>query len=134
FQSVWTRTDQLVADHSVGRSWLWGPSPGLILREPYQDAPGGSRLVQYFDKSRMEINNPNGNPNDPFFVTNGLLVVELISGRMQVGDAAFQPRGPSCSNISGDPDDANAPTYNSFRSVASVGPGLGQTESDKTGQ
>src|SRR5205814_309654 len=83
---VWTRTDRLVADGTVGRSWYWGPQPNTATREYYKDAPGSTRLVQYFDKSRMEINNPNGDPNNPFFVTNGLLVIELISGRMQVGD------------------------------------------------
>ena len=43
------------------------------------------RLVQYFDKTRMEINNP----AKPQEVTNGLLVVEMIEGRIQVGDASF---------------------------------------------
>jgi hypothetical protein len=88
FQKVWERTDKLVADHAVGRSWFWGPEANTATMEFYRDAPGGTRLVQYFDKSRMEINNPAGDPNSPFFVTNGLLVVEMISGRMQVGDSS----------------------------------------------
>src|SRR5437773_10792904 len=33
FQALWARTDQLVADHSVSRSWLWGPNPGLVWHE-----------------------------------------------------------------------------------------------------
>ena len=44
-----------------------------------------SRLVQYFDKTRMEITDPNGDQNSIWYVTNGLLVVELMSGRMQIG-------------------------------------------------
>src|SRR6478672_837320 len=64
FQKVWTRTDKLVADQTVGRSWYWGPQANTATQEYYKDSPGQTRLVQYFDKSRMEINNPAGNPND----------------------------------------------------------------------
>src|SRR5438093_4307514 len=72
FERVWTRTDQLAP--TVHRTYFWGPSPNTgSLLEEYADAPGGARLVQYFDKSRMEINNPGGDPNSPFYVTNGLL-------------------------------------------------------------
>src|SRR5438552_1043053 len=85
FQHVWERTDALVADGRVARTWLWGPEPGEPRLEPWQQAAGRQRLVQYFDKSRMELNNPNADPNSPFYVTNGLLTVELISGQMQVG-------------------------------------------------
>ena len=42
--------------------------------------------MQYFDKARMEINDPNGDRNNLYFVTNGRLVVEMISGRVQTGD------------------------------------------------
>lgn len=134
FERVWTRSDQLVADGQANRSWYWGPQPNTGgLMEDYANAPGGQRLVQYFDKSRMEINDPNGDRSSGFFVTNGLLTDELISGSMQVGDAATLPRGPSCSNVSGDADDPNAPTYNSFRSVASVAPGVGRRDPNKRG-
>ena len=50
----------------------------------------------------MEINNPNGNPADPFYVTNGLLVVEMISGNMQTGANSFSPLSPSDVQIAGD--------------------------------
>ena len=133
FQKVWERTDKLVADQSVGRSWFWGPQANTATVEFYRDAPGGQRLVQYFDKSRMEINNPAGDPNSPFFVTNGLLVVEMISGQMQVGDNTYEPRDPANVNVSGDFDDPNAPTYRSFQNVANTS--LGDHKSpDKTGQ
>jgi hypothetical protein len=44
----------------------------------YQEGPDGQHLVQYFDKSRMEINKPDADPNDPFFVTQGLLARDMI--------------------------------------------------------
>ena len=134
FQRVWTRTDLLVQQGQAPRSWFWGPTPRATMQEPNQESPGGQRLVQYFDKSRMEINDPNGDKNSPFYVTNGLLTVELISGNMQIGAQAFSPRNPACINIAGDSDDPNAPTYASFRSVASVAPGVGRTDADKRGQ
>ncbi|PLS79540.1 MAG: hypothetical protein CYG59_12965 [Chloroflexi bacterium] len=118
FQQVWQRTDKPVAENRLTepRTWLWGPQPSSAShREPYSDSPGGSRLVQYFDKSRMELNNPaNGR------VTNGLLVVEMITGKLQIGDAAFADSSPAEQSVAGDPTEANpnGPTYASFRSVA----------------
>ena len=133
FQRVWTRTDKLVADQAVGRSWLWGPEARTATHEYYRNAPGGTRLVQYFDKSRMEINNPSGNPNDPFFVTNGLLVIELVSGRMQVGDGDYEQRAPAEVNVSGDFNDPDAPTYRSFLNVSNTS--LGDHKApNRTGQ
>jgi hypothetical protein len=115
FERTWARTDKPVADGAVSRTWIWGPEAFTgELREPYADAPGGERVVQYFDKSRMEINNPSGNPDTPFYVTNGLLVVEMVAGRFQTGDAAFDERPqPAAVNIAGDPGDESglSPTY-----------------------
>ena len=65
FQSTWERTDKFVADGLVQRGYFWGPQPGAIKTEQYAQGQGGARLVQYFDKSRMEINNPNGDRNNP---------------------------------------------------------------------
>lgn len=120
FQRVWERTDKLVASGEVKRSWYWGPVPGSALQEDYAEGPGGKRVVQYFDKSRMEINNPNADPNSPFFVTNGLLTVELISGKMQVGNSAYVDRNPASIPLASDADDPNAPTYASFLGVSNT--------------
>ena len=54
------RTDKPVADGTVKRGFYWGPTPGADKQEAYEQGTGGARLVQYFDKSRMEINNPSG--------------------------------------------------------------------------
>jgi hypothetical protein len=125
FRTVWTRTDQPVESLAVSRTWLWGPQPLNSLREPYANSPGGQRLVQYFDKSRMELNDPNGDRAGQWFVTNGLLVREMISGRLQVGAEAFQQRAPASVTLCGDPAAQNpgAPTYASLAPVASFAPG-----------
>jgi hypothetical protein len=123
FERVWKRTDQMVASTEVSRTWVWGPEPfSAQVGEAYANAPGGTRLVQYFDKSRMEINDPNRDVNDLWYVTNGLLARELISGQMQVGDNAFVNRNPAQVNIAGDPDDRSAPTYASFSALLGATP------------
>src|SRR6059036_1539325 len=70
FRAAWERTDGPVAAGTVQRGWVWGPVPGRSLSEPFEGLTGNSHAVQYFDKGRMEINNPCGNKNDPFYVTN----------------------------------------------------------------
>ncbi len=121
FNRLWNRADSLVADSTVSdRSWYWGPTPGTYGLEPYAQAPGGYRLVQYFDKGRMEINNPSGDRNSPWFVTTGLLVVDMVSGRQQIGDNQFIGRNPADIVVAGDADDAHAPTYTSFHEVSSL--------------
>jgi hypothetical protein len=120
FAQAWTRTDGPVAGRQATRSWYWGPSPGMIMREPFAGLPGGSHLVQYFDKSRMEVNDPNGDRASKWFVTNGLLTVELISGRIQTGLTTYEDRGPAAIPLASDTDDPNAPTYASFRAVSNT--------------
>jgi sugar lactone lactonase YvrE len=84
--------------------------------------------VQYFDKARMEITNPAGDTGSIWYVTNGLLVVELISGRMQVGDNSFQQRSAASVNVAGDADDPTGPTYATFGSLLTAAPAaLGTT-------
>jgi hypothetical protein len=112
FERTWERTDQLVADGAVSRTWVWGPEPIAPARlEPYIESPDGHRLVLYFDKSRMEITRPAGDANSIWYVTNGLLVVELMTGMMQIGDADFVEMAPSQINVAGDPGDTQGVTY-----------------------
>ena len=122
FERVWGRTDYLVAIGQVARSWYWGPAPNSALVEPYAEGPGRVHQVQYFDKSRMEINNPSGDPNSKWYVTNGLLTIELISGRIQVGNTQWVAKagGPAPIPLASDTDDPNAPTYASFANLANT--------------
>jgi hypothetical protein len=112
FQRTWERTDRPVATGAAQRTWMWGPEAFTgELFEPYAEAHNNGRAVQYFDKARMEINHDIDVPADsPWRVTNGLLVVELATGRLQLGDTTFTQRAPSNSRVAGDEDGA-APTY-----------------------
>ncbi|MEZ4524203.1 MAG: PQQ-dependent sugar dehydrogenase [Thermomicrobiales bacterium] len=112
FESTWSRADELVAGGLVSRTWIWGPSPIAPARyEAYEESPDGERLVVYFDKSRMEITTPAADPDSIWYVTNGLLVVELMTGQMQVGNDAFVDRRPAEINVAGDSGDPQGVTY-----------------------
>src|SRR5579884_4147054 len=120
FERTWQRTDEPVAQLKVSRTWMWGPSPNTgALSEPYVEAPGGQRTVQYFDKSRMEDNSYRASA--PWDVTNGLLAEELITGRMQFGDTLFRQFAPAQVNVAGDANDPNGPTYATFNPLMGYG-------------
>src|ERR671937_779127 len=120
FRTEWERSDGPVAAGAVERGWVWGPAPGRSLTEPFAGLPGNSHLVQYFDKGRMEINDPNAKKDDPFYVTNGLLAVELVSGLQQTGVVTYTVRAPAAIDVASDVDDPSAPTYQSFNGVSNI--------------
>lgn len=137
FQAVWSRSDSDVANGGIARSYTWGPNPWFDYKEYYRQSPNGLRQVQYFDKARMEINDPARPGRDG--VTNGLLTVEMVSGRVKMGDGLGPEdnpeRGPAAVPIAGDPlvnGNTIAPTYASFRGIATVDNGY--TDPDRTGQ
>ncbi len=102
---------------------FWGSARTGEVIEPYKEGaldysesgptnPGqGLRRVQYFDKGRMELTHPAQG-----LVTNGLLTVELITGRVQLGDATFEQRLPARVPAVGDPDNP-FPTYADLQPV-----------------
>jgi hypothetical protein len=83
------------------------------------ESPDGHRQIQYFDKSRMEITHPGAPDDGLWYVTNGLLVVELVSGRLQLGDNTFEQRDSAWVNVAGDADDPTGPTYATFSGLTS---------------
>lgn len=114
----WQRTDKPVMDGVVNRTWMWGPQAAAYLSwESYAEAPDGERKVIYFDKSRMEITDPDANRDDPWYVSNGLLVVELMTGRLQMGHTRFENREPAGVNVAGDVSDPNGVTYATLATV-----------------
>ena len=116
FEKSWNALDKAIFEQAeTGRGYTWGPvvvGSESITGESYN---GNFRKVAYFEKARMEINNPAGNKNDLFYVTTGLLVKELVTGLRQDGDETFVQLPPSMVQVAGDPNDGtanpNAPTY-----------------------
>ncbi|HEY8291753.1 MAG TPA: hypothetical protein VIG44_04670, partial [Thermomicrobiales bacterium] len=118
FQAQWQAGDAITPN-------FWGPlslahdgQSEAYVEGTYINATGGSqsgqRLVQYFDKARMELTNPATG-----VVTNGLLATELISGKEQVGDNSFLTLQPAAVPIAGDPDNIG-PTYASINANAAT--------------
>ena len=117
FRRTWQRADYPVAIGAVQRGFTWGPEPFFSSFEPYADSPNGQRRVEYFDKARMEISQPDFNNTNDYYVTNGLVVKEMVTGQVQVGDASFVQRLPAYDvPVAGDPGAINpdAVTYASF--------------------
>ncbi len=121
FKNTWREQDALVGSAGIDRPYTWGPSvPDAqnAISEPYAESPGGQRLVQYFDKARMELNNPATG-----LVTAGLIVRDLVAGIRQDGDNVYTTLAPSKTQVAGDPVsvNSNAPVYASFKDVVTLG-------------
>ncbi len=121
FETVWQRVDQPIFARKTDRSWYWGPEPlAGGLYEPYAEAPYGRRLVQYFDKARMEINDPSKGQ-----ITNGLLVVEMITGRVQQGDETFDEQSINGADVPVAGDLSNSsPTYRQLAKAYNISTNL----------
>jgi len=124
FERTWARTDKPVVDGLVDRTWMWGPEANTgTIEERYEESPGGKRIVQYYDKSRMEITDPDAVDDGVWYVTNGLLVNELISGRIQIGHGLYEVREPAKDiNVAGDPNDPDGPTYGTIAKLVDEPP------------
>lgn len=138
FQQVWSASDKAVAEGRSNRSWTWGPGPWFDYKEFYKQSPNGLRQVQYFDKARMEINAPSNTSGPLGGVTNGLLPVEMISGRIKLGDGIGDDQNDNVGYaadipVAGDAENNyGAPTYASFRNIATVDNGY--RDQNKVGQ
>jgi polysaccharide biosynthesis protein PslG len=109
FASSLFRIQWLQGEGSVPN--FWGPSATEGMLEPYAESPGGQRLVQYFDKGRMELTDPASGA-----VTNGLLAKELVTGDQQIGNTATTHHDPPAIPVAGDPGGAG-PTYATLNTV-----------------
>ncbi len=119
FTGVWQRVDLPVTTGRAQRAWIWGPAPRLARSEPYVQSETGLRQVLYFDKGRLEINDPRLARAAPAFVTAGLLVAEMVTGRIQIGDNEYVLHQPSTLPVAGDLDDDRAPAYAAFAGLTS---------------
>lgn len=119
-QKIYDRTDKGVLEGRPGSSWVWGPRV-QDSTEDYKESPNGKRQVYYFEKGRLEITNPAANPNDKYYVTSGLLLREMITGKVQLGDATLEDRGPANVVLAGDfaPGVSDSPTYASMLNLVS---------------
>jgi len=132
FYNSWRLADNAVATGQVARPWLWGAKPITHTLEPWSDSPSGRRLVEYYDKGRMEIANPDLDRPSGSYVTSGLLTRELVTGQVQTGPNSFQAAQPAAVPVTGDGADNPAPTYATFATLG-AGTDAGHAP-DRTGQ
>lgn len=103
FDATWARTDLPVSDGVEARTWFWGPAANSdLMEEPNELAPHGVQTVQYFDKARMELPDPDADPKSPGYVLAGLLVSELVSN---------SGMGAASITVAGDLGDPDGVTY-----------------------
>ncbi len=117
YTATYNRYDAPVLSGAVKRGFIWGPQVNSARMEPYADAPGGQRWVWYFDKGRLELNNPQTGQ-----ITSGLLVNEMVTGQVQTGDSTRETRSPAVVAVAGDPNVQNAVTYATMNAVRSAAP------------
>lgn len=80
FDRLWQQTNQ--TEQAAER--IWGPQAWAETYEALHSQQGSYRFVRYYDKARMELNDPAADPQSAWYVTNGLLVRELVEGRAQL--------------------------------------------------
>ncbi len=109
FEQLWA--SQTAAAGSVD---LWGSEPLLWRAEPYADAPDGRRVVQYFDRGRMELT-PAANGGTE--VTQGLLALELTTGQIRLGSKLLQYQDPPAVAIDSGETNSSVATYAGLSTV-----------------
>ncbi len=112
FETQWRSVEGAVPN-------FWGPVATARegQREAYAEGTyngePGQRLVQYFDKARMEQTASGG------VVTNGLLTVELKTGALQLGNSTFQQYTGAAVGLAGDAG-VPGPTYAALSQLPDV--------------
>ena len=122
YRATYDRVDAPVATGATTRGYIWGPQVRANLFEPYAESAGGQRPVWYFDKGRLEQNDPASGD-----VTSGLLVTEMVTGRVQTGRNQFAPRDPATVPVAGDPTAARFVSYATLNAVRQLPPRLPDT-------
>lgn len=124
---LWAQVD---GPDTPSHAWVWGPTLLAAAHEPFAGAPGGTRQVFYFDKGRLQIDDPGQDPTSPGYVGSGLLVRDLIAGEIQIGDDQYLTSTPANIPLTGDTvGNALAPTYAALNGVASIGDDLANRRS-----
>lgn len=125
FETQWKQGEALAPN-------FWGPLTNAsdgITEEYHYSGTNKTRLVQYFDKGRME--RYGGVTNTPDVrVTNGLLATEMVKGQIQIADDQFMSLPSPEIAIAGDPG-GSAATY---ADLGTKGAGLLGPAASKIGQ
>lgn len=100
-----------MARFEVVRGWVWGPSATAVAADSAPANPDGLRRQVYFDKGRLDIADPAGDPSQPWFATGAQLVTEMLAGAIQTASGDWIQRGPADIPVVGDPVQPDPVTY-----------------------
>jgi Melibiase len=128
FYTLWQKGDLATVQGIVKRDWLWGQKLSSRV-EPSNASKTGERISEYYDKGKLEINDPSVDRANPFFVSSALLAKELISGNYAVDVGQYQYKNPPFTPFAGD----GSLTYAAMRRISTVDEGE-NTAPDRTGQ
>lgn len=117
---VWDQTDGPVARGEVQRSWIWGPQAISSGVEFYPQSPTRYRDVVYYDKGRLDVINPDMPEGSIWRVAGALLISEMLSGKVQLGENEFVNRPLPQIHIAGDEGQSNPVTYATLAPFSSV--------------
>ncbi|MGI8587869.1 MAG: TolB family protein [Chloroflexia bacterium] len=120
FYNTWRLSDNAVATGQAVRPWTWGPRPITSTLEAWSSAPGGKRLVEYYDKGRMEIGDPTLPRPSKYYVTSGLLVKEMVRGQIATGPDSFTPVNSADLPVVGDEANNHSPSYATFNTLGAA--------------
>lgn len=113
FQSRWAAETADAVETGLD---VWGPEPLVWRYEPYAEAADGRRLVEYFDRGRMELT-PAPDGSNRTIVTEGLLALEMTTGEIELGNHLLEPQTPPSITIDSGASDNRIPTYASLSLV-----------------
>ncbi len=103
FETQWQSLERTIPNFYGPLSTAFDPSSEPYVEGIY-NGQSGVRVVQYFDKARLEQITPERR------ITSGLLTVELKSGNLQLGNNTFAQYAPAYIGVAGDPG-GGGPTY-----------------------
>ncbi len=108
---VWERSDGAVSRGDADRAWLWGPAPITTSTEYYPESPTGNRTLVYYNKGRLDILDADASSANEWYAVGGLLVHEMLAGRVQLGDTFFVEREQPNIPLTGDFNQEQPVTY-----------------------
>lgn len=118
--AVWDMTDGPVARGEASRAWIFGPEPIAAAQEYYPESPTRLREMVYYDKGRLDLLNTDLPPGSIWLVSGALLVSEMLSGHVQLGENAFVRRELPEIPLVGDIEQSAPVTYADLAPVSSL--------------
>ena len=115
---AWRAVDGANLGGAIQRPWVWGPAP---LAMTVDHVPGvGERRSAWFDKGRIDINDPNGDRSSIWYAAGAPLVTELLAGAIRINEQIWVARDDALIPVAGDMDQPSPVTYATLGTLATL--------------